>query len=165
MKAVVVYESHWGNTAAVARAIAEGIGPEARAMTTDEASPPVVAQAELLVVGAPVIGFSLPRDGTLAQLPSDAKGEHPADVSHPLVRTWLDSLAPRSGQAAAFETRIWWSLRGATTTIEGKLRGVGCQTVAKGERFVVKGTYGPLREGELARARAWGEQLGRTLAR
>jgi flavodoxin len=29
MKAIVVYESLWGNTAAIARAIAEGIGPEA----------------------------------------------------------------------------------------------------------------------------------------
>jgi flavodoxin len=27
MKAIVVYESLWGNTAAIARAIAEGIGP------------------------------------------------------------------------------------------------------------------------------------------
>ena len=26
MKAIVVYESHWGNTAAIARAIAEGSG-------------------------------------------------------------------------------------------------------------------------------------------
>ena len=33
MKAVVVYESLWGNTAAVARAIAEGIGPDAQALT------------------------------------------------------------------------------------------------------------------------------------
>lgn len=31
MKALVVYESLWGNTATIARAIAEGIGPEARA--------------------------------------------------------------------------------------------------------------------------------------
>lgn len=37
IKAIVVYESLWGNTAAVARAIAEGIGPEARALSTAEA--------------------------------------------------------------------------------------------------------------------------------
>ena len=30
MRAIVVYESHWGNTEAVARAIGEGIGPETR---------------------------------------------------------------------------------------------------------------------------------------
>ena len=37
MKAIVVYESLWGNTAAIARAIAEGIGPEARALSTSPA--------------------------------------------------------------------------------------------------------------------------------
>ncbi len=34
MKAIVVYESLWGNTAAIARAIAEGIGSGARALST-----------------------------------------------------------------------------------------------------------------------------------
>ena len=43
VKAVVVYESHWGNTAEVARAVADGIGPETRVLTTEEASPEAVA--------------------------------------------------------------------------------------------------------------------------
>ena len=47
MKAIVVYESHWGNTAAIARAIAEGLGPEARALTTAEATGEAVAGADL----------------------------------------------------------------------------------------------------------------------
>jgi hypothetical protein len=38
MKTIVVYESLWGNTAAIALAIAEGIGPEARAPSTAEAT-------------------------------------------------------------------------------------------------------------------------------
>jgi flavodoxin len=38
MKALVVYESLWGNTAAIARAIAEGIGPDAQALATDAVS-------------------------------------------------------------------------------------------------------------------------------
>ena len=37
MKAVVVYESPWGSTARIAGAIAEGIGPQARALSTAEA--------------------------------------------------------------------------------------------------------------------------------
>ena len=41
MKAVVVYESLWGNTAAVARAIAEGIGRPVRQRTTTYAVPEV----------------------------------------------------------------------------------------------------------------------------
>ena len=45
MNAIVVYESLWGNTAAVARAIAEGMGPDARALYTAEAGPEAVAGA------------------------------------------------------------------------------------------------------------------------
>lgn len=102
MRAVVVYESHWGNTAAVARAIAEGLGPQAQAMNTDEAVGSAVAGAELVVVGAPVIAFALPREGT--------------------------------------------------------------RKVAKAERFIVAGAYGPLRDGELERARRWGAALADAVA-
>ncbi|MFH1736305.1 MAG: flavodoxin domain-containing protein [Actinomycetota bacterium] len=62
MKAVVVYESRWGNTAAVAKVIAEGIGPEARAMTTDEATSEAIADVDLIVAGAPILGFALPTE-------------------------------------------------------------------------------------------------------
>jgi flavodoxin len=162
MKAVVVYESHWGNTAAVARAIAEGIGPEASALNTDEAGPYAVAGADLVVAGAPVIAFSLPREGMRDQIAKGAeKAPTPPDVSHPLLRTWLDGLHPGSGWGAAFETRIWWSPRGATGSIESKLKRAGYRLAAKGERFVVDGAYGPLKAGELERARAWGAQLAR----
>jgi hypothetical protein len=164
MKAVVVYESHWGNTEAVARAIAEGLGPDARVLNTDEATPATVADADLIVAGAPVMAFSLPREGVEKQLKSDIKAPRPADVSHPLLRTWLDRLPTGSGWAAAFETRVWWSLRGATGTIESKLRHAGYKRLAKAERFVVGGGYGPLREGELDRARAWGVDLAKAIA-
>ncbi len=159
MRAVVVYESHWGNTAAIARAIAEGLGPEARAMNTDEAVGPAEVRADLLVVGAPVIAFALPREGTRKQIAGDIKAPTPPDVSHPLLRSWLDALPQGSGWAAAFETRIWWSPRGATGSIESKLRRAGYRTLARAERFIVAGAYGPLRDGELERARQWGAAL------
>jgi hypothetical protein len=165
MKAVVVYESHWGNTEAVARAVAEGIGPEARALNTDEATPGDVADADLVVAGSPVIAFALPRKSVLKQLAADVRAPRPADVSHPLLRTWLDGL-PSGGRGwgAAFETRIWWSPRGATGSIEAKLKQAGFRRLAKGERFIVSGGYGPLREGELERARQWGADLATAAA-
>lgn len=165
MKAVVVYESHWGNTEAVARAIAEGIGPDARAMHTDEAIGPAVAGADLIVAGAPVMAFSLPREGMRSQIAGDVKAPIPPDVSHPLMRSWLDALPAGDGWGAAFETRIWWSPRGATGTIEGKLKRAGYPRLAKSERFIVGGAYGPLRDGELERARQWGASLAQALAK
>jgi len=159
MKAIVVYESHWGNTATVARAIAEGLGSGTQALTTDEATGTAMTGVELIVCGAPVIAFSLAGGNARKQIAGDSKAPTPPDVSHPLMREWLDALAPGSGRAAAFETRIWWSPRGATGTIESKLRKAGYPKLTKAERFIVAGSYGPMKEGELERARAWGAKL------
>ena len=165
MRAVVVYESHWGNTAAVARAITEGLGPGARSMNTDEALEPAVADADLVVAGAPVIAFGLARQMMLKQIAGDVKAPTPPDVSHPLLRAWLDVLQPGRGWGAAFETRIWWSPRGATGTIESKLARAGYRRLARAERYIVAGAYGPLRDGELERAREWGRTLADAFAR
>ena len=94
MKAVVVYESLWGNTAAVARAIAEGIGPEAQALSTAEATGEALTGVDLIVAGAPVLGFKLPteqmRQG--ARTNPGGKPPRPADLSHPSMRSWLEAL-------------------------------------------------------------------------
>jgi hypothetical protein len=164
MKAIVVYESHWGNTAAIARAIAEGIGPGARALSTAEATGEALSGADLIVAGAPLLGFSLPTEQMVKGLSSEAgKAPTPPDLSHPSMRSWLDALPKGSGRAAAFETRIWWSPGSAAKTILGALEAAGYGPAAKPERFVVKGRYGPLREGELERAKTWGAELAQAV--
>ena len=77
------------------------------------------------------------------------------------MRSWLERLPNGRGRSAAFETRIWWSPRGATSDIERGLNVAGYHPAAKAERFVVKGSYGPLRDGELERAREWGAELAK----
>ena len=163
MNSVVVYESHWGNTAEVARAIAEGLGAGSRAMTTDEATRPVIEAADLIVAGAPVMAFRLPTDKVLEKLGNG--NDRPApDVSHPSMRDWLDGLPRGRGSGAAFETRLWWSPGGATGAIEHGLAAAGYRRLVKGRKFVVTGGKGPLREGEIEAARAWGAELARVLA-
>ena len=165
MNAVVVYESHWGNTAAVARAIAEGLGPEARVLTTDEATEATIAVADLIVAGAPVIAFRLASNKMRAGLANDdGKAPTPPDLSHPSMRSWLKDLPWGRGRSAAFETRVWWSPRGATGDSERGLQGAGYRRLAKAGRFVVTGTYGPLKDGELERARQWGAELAAAMA-
>ena len=165
MKAVVVYESLWGNTAAVAHAIAEGIGPDASALTTDAATPEVVGDADLLVAGAPVLGFSLATEKMRESVAgSEAGAPQPPDLAHPSMRSWLEGLPHGQGRAAAFETRIWWSPRGATGDIQKGLAGAGFATLGKPHKFVVTDKYGPLREGELDRAREWGRELRQSFA-
>ena len=91
------------------------------------------------------------------------KAPTPPDLDHPSMRSWLDELPEGHGRAAAFETRIWWSPRGATAAIDRGLRRAGYQKASKAEKFVVEGTYGPLREGELDRARRWGMALAQEI--
>jgi hypothetical protein len=156
MQAIVVYESVWGNTAAIARAIAGGIGDGTRALATDEVEPEAAASADLIVAGAPVFAFDLPTErmrGTIRD------GEAGADLSHPSLRSWLERLPEGHGRAAAFETRLWWSPKGATGTIEKAFAAHGYRPVAWPAKFVVRSKEGPLRDGELERATAWGRQL------
>jgi hypothetical protein len=159
VQALVVYESFWGNTAAIARAIADGIGG-ARLLTTDEATSDLVAGADLIVAGAPVLGFRLPTEQMRSSLPrTELRAPTPPDVSHPSMRAWLETLPHGHGVAAAFETRISWSPGGSVKSIEQGLAAAGFATLAPAGKFVVKGRYGPLREGELQRARRWGAEL------
>ena len=164
MKAVVVYESLWGNTAAIARAIAEGLGGGARALSTAEAMGAAIAEAELIVAGTPVLGFRLPTEAMRQSVvTSERNAPTPPDLSHPSMRGWLDALPPGRGRSAAFETRIWWSPGGATGPITDKLAQAGYPPMTRARRFVVKGKYGPLRDGELERARRWGAELAQAM--
>lgn len=164
MQAIVVYESHWGNTATIAQAIAQGIGPQARALSTAEATDAIVADADLIVAGAPLLGFALPTEAMLEGLAKSAdQNPTPPDLAHPSMRSWLDGLPRKNGYAASFETRIWWSPGSASKTILKKMEALGYQPIGKAQRFVVEGKYGPLREGEVERARAWGAELAQVL--
>ena len=162
MKAIVVYESHWGNTAAIARAIAEGIGPEARAMSTAEATGEALAGVDIIVAGSPLLGFALPTEGMLKSIAANAgRDPVPPDLSHPSMRAWLEALPPGIGHAAAFETRIWWSPGSAEAIPAAEAR---LPPGRQGQRFIVQGKYGPLRDGEVERANAWGAELVKAMA-
>ena len=160
MHAVVVYESHWGNTAAIAKAIAAGLGPDTRVLTTDEADGPALADVDLLVAGAPVIAFGLASDKVRKDIANDPSGAPTApDVSHESMKSWLERVPPGTARAAAFETRMRWSPGGATGAISRGLGAAGYRPIHEVGRFVVKGKFGPLREGELEKARRWGANL------
>lgn len=164
MKAVVVYESFWGNTAAVAKAIAEGIGSGTQALATDEATAEAIAGADLIVAGAPLIAFGLPTEQMHENISkTETNKAHLPDLSHRPLSSWLESLKEGTGKAAAFETKIWWSPGSAAKKILGKLEAVGYKAAAKPEKFIVTDKYGPLKDGELEHARQWGADLAASI--
>lgn len=160
MKAVVIYESAWGNTAAIARAIAEGIGDGAVALRPKEATPERLAGVDLIVGGAPLLGFSLPTEQMRESLRNQPSGP-PADLSGGSMRAWLAALPAGTGRGAGFETRIWWSPGSAAKAIAKGLEAAGYATDGAVEKFIVTDRFGPLKDGELERAKAWGAKLAR----
>ena len=161
MKAVVVYESLWGNTAAVAGAIAEGIGAHAQALSTAEATGEAISGVDLIVAGSPVLGFKLPTEQMRQGARSNPGGRppRPADLSHPSMRSWLGGLPAGNGRSAAFDTQVRGPFGKAAPTIAEALEKAGYSRLADPAGFVVKGKFGPLRKGELERARRWGGEL------
>jgi len=165
---MVVYESLWGNTAAIAHAIADGLGAGTRVGTTGDISPSVAANASLLVLGAPVHAMSLPTARSLASVASRSTrpGEMLADVDHPLMRKWVAELPYGDAPAAAFDTRISGLLgRGGSSSIARLLKARGRRLVDRSASFIVINrreihqSASMLREGELVSASEWGARL------
>ena len=121
--------------------------------------------ADLIVAGAPVLGFTLPTEGMRQSISTNPahSGPRTPDFSAPSMGSWLAALPKGSGRCAAFETRIWWSPGGATRAIESGLAGSGYPVLMKAQKFIVKGTYGPLKEGEIERAKSWGAELAKAM--
>jgi hypothetical protein len=95
---------------------------------------------------------------------TELRAPTPPDISHRSMRGWLESLQRGHGVAAAFETRVSWSPGGSIKGIQNELADAGFQVLQPGGKFVVTGRYGPLRDGELERARAWGAELASRVA-
>jgi len=168
MDAVVVYESMWGNTAAIARAIAEGLGSGAVALTTDAATPRIIELTDLVVAGAPVHAMNLPTRQTRVSASEKHLGSPglPADVSHPALREWFEDLPRGPRFAAAFETHIRGPLgRGAATAIAARFALARYELIDEPHGFTVRlktSSSEPaslLMPGEEDKAREWGRRL------
>jgi hypothetical protein len=134
-------------------------------LSTSEAGPGAVKDADLLIIGSPVLGFSLPNEKMIDSIRGNpGKSPNPPDLTQRPMRTWLDLLAPGGKKFAAFETRVKGPFGKATPAIEETMKKLGYQRVAEAQKFIVNGMYGPLKEGEGERAREGGEELGRGLS-
>ncbi len=172
MRAVVVYESMFGNTHAIADAIGRGIGegPEPVenliVVPVGEAGRERLGDVDLLVVGGPTHFHSMSRTRTrkwAAATAQKPKNDLVLDCgAHgPGVRDWLTSLGTGHAKVAVFDTRFRGPavLRGrASRPISQKIRKNGFELVAKPESFFVT-LQNHLESGEEARAQEWGKRL------
>ncbi len=79
------------------------------------------------------------------------------------MSSWLKALPKGKGRFATFETKVRGPWGNATSGISKGLEAAGYTSLAKGKGFLVAGKFGPLREGEIEKARAWGEELAKLM--
>lgn len=146
MKGYVVYDSAFGNTQAVAEAIAQGLKPiRAAAVSVTDFKPGSLAGGDLLVVGSPINGWR----------------------PTPKITELLGQLGNgklKGIKAAAFDTRVRFFIHGdAARKITKLLTEGGAHIISHPTPFYVRGTEGPLRTGELDRATTWARNLASAL--
>jgi flavodoxin len=160
MNTIVVFDSLHGNTERIAHAIGESLAAygEVRVLRTTEL--PRAVAADFWIVGGPTHrhGMSQPLASFIAALPGGSL---------------------RGVPVATFDTRYRYPrlMSGsAAHSAAGNLRRTGCRIATSPESFFVKQGARPatgekppydgelLEDGELERARAWGEQLATLLA-
>jgi flavodoxin I len=146
MKTLIVYDSVYGNTEKIARAMAEAIIPpdEVKVLRAGEANPPELTSIDLLIVGSPTHGGR----------PTPAVQEFLNKVDQPSLEginvTTFDT------RATSKFTRIFGYAAGR---IAGHLKRKGGTLIASPEGFFVTGTKGPLKEVELERAAGWAKGI------
>lgn len=163
MKALVVYESMYGNTEEIAMAIAGGLAGHMEVEAVEVGSRParVGADIHLLVIGGPTHAFGMSRPNTRRSAAEDTDREI---VSEGIgIREWIDALRVDTARlpAATFDTKIKKPpLPGsAANAAQRRLRNAGLRIVAPAESFYVAGGHGPLLPGEAIRARQWSEAI------
>jgi hypothetical protein len=173
MRALVVYESMFGNTREIAEAIAAGLTDtcDVVVLPVAEATDEQVDAAGLLVVGGPTHAHGMTSAQSRKGAPNYVEKSHgelhlEPGYEGPGLRDWFAALPPGSGFAAAFDTRVDGPplLTGhASKGIADRLRKHGYAVLAEPESFLV-GKANQLKDGETERATGWARGIAASLA-
>lgn len=146
MKTLVVYDSVYGNTEIIARAIGDAIPGEVQVLRVGQVNLGDLETVDLLIIGSPT------------------HGAMPTEAVQGLVER-IGSPTREDAQAATFDTRLTWKFLErwggfAAPKMADSLKEKGWTIVAEPEGFFVKGLKkGPLKRGEADRAGLWATGL------
>jgi flavodoxin len=170
MRALVVYESMYGNTATVGDAIADELrtrGFDVEAGLISKIGPDETVDVDVLVVGGPTHVHGMSRASTRKAAVEDAENTFPDRSVEPGLRDWVEQLPPGAGRlAAAFDTRIDKPAiitGSAAKGIGHRLEEHGFSLVTKPESFFVS-TQNTLLADETERAAAWADKITERVA-
>jgi flavodoxin I len=146
MKALIVYDSVYGNTEKIARAIAgaPASSGEVKVLRVGEVNPSEFESVDLLGVGSPNQG------GRPTPAIKEFLSKIPANALKNVGVTSFDTR---------FSTRLVAIFDYAAGKIADSLKTKGGTLILSPEPFFVKGRKGPLKEGELERAAGWAKGI------
>jgi flavodoxin len=172
MRALVVYESMFGNTRDIAAHVAHGLRwrHECDVGPVGSAPDELVTAADLLVVGGPThvhgMSNSVSRQSAVERAEQAADLELDPEHEGPGLRDWMARIPNgRQRAAAAFDTRIEGSpafTGRASKGIGKRLRRHGFVLIVEPESFLVD-KHDHLLGGEEHRAEEWGKELAAAL--
>ena len=146
MKVLIVYDSVYGNTEKIAKAIGGAITGEVKVLRAGDVNASALESVDFLIVGSPTQGGR----------PTPAIQDFLSKLSEPTIK---------GISVAAFDTRFstrWVGIFGyAAGKIGVNLKEKGGNLAASPEGFFVEGTKGPLKEGELERAASWAKEIAK----
>lgn len=146
MKALVIYDSVYGNTEKIAQAVGSALGGEGKVVRVSEANPLSVDAFDMVIIGSPTLG-----------------GRPSEPVQNFLAA--LSETAVKDKKIAAFDTRYsgkFVKLFGyAADRIAESLTAKGGKLVSPPQPFIVTGKKGPLKDGELEKAVDWAKDISK----
>ena len=160
MKAIVIYDSQFGNTAQIAQAIYEGLSQalnangEVTLHHISDIAPDQVAKYDLLVVGSPTQKFRPTSAMTnfLKRIPGNA-------LQGVKVAAFDTRITEEEIQTHAFFSKLVEIFGFAADPISERLGKKGGEILTRPVGFTVEGTEGPLSTGELEWAKAWAAEI------
>jgi flavodoxin I len=154
MKTLVVYDSYFGNTEKIARAIGDALQADSvHVVRVSELEPGQLHGVHKLIVGSPTRAFR-PSDAIKAFLKNLSKQEL-RDVRVAAFDTRVDIAKVNSAVLSFFVNIFGYAAQPIAKSLQKK----GGKLAAAPEGFFVKDKEGPLEDGELERAANWAKSL------
>jgi len=143
MKSLVIFDSNLGNTKIIAETIANVL--ETRAISVSDIKQQDLENLGLIVVGSPIIAWK----------PSEKMNKFLSGLNAEQLKNVL---------MATFDTRVKLFIHGdAMKKIADVLTGLGAKIIIESKAFYVKGSDGPLFDGEVIKAKNWATEIKQKL--
>lgn len=156
MKTIVIFDSIYGNTKAIAEAIGQGMTGDVKVLNVKDAGISELKNLDLLIVGSPTHG-GRPSKYTTAFLESI-----PRNALINIRVAAFDTSISSEGKGLFMRTVINFFAYAAKPILD-RLKKKGGIAVAEPEGFFVEGREGPLKAGELERATQWAREISQKL--